>query len=183
MKFTMARPQESCHPESLLPGARTVVSAALCYYADEPDRPDGYGRLPRYTWGEAYDELRGKLDELGQRLGGRVSRARRREPARRSRGCVAERRRLLRQEHDADHEAPRLLGGARDADRRRRARGDASAGSRLRLVPALRRRVPDGGARPAGHARRDALPLVLDAGAGGDPRAVSRGARRTGVRL
>jgi epoxyqueuosine reductase len=71
MKFTMARPQESCHPESLLPGARTVVSAALCYYADEPDRPDGYGRLPRYTWGEAYDELRGKLDELGQRLGGR----------------------------------------------------------------------------------------------------------------
>jgi epoxyqueuosine reductase len=70
MKFTMARPQESCHPESLLPGARTVVSAALCYYADEPARPDGYGRLPRYTWDETYDELRGKLDELGRRLGG-----------------------------------------------------------------------------------------------------------------
>jgi epoxyqueuosine reductase len=70
MKFTMARPQESCHPESLLPGARTVVSAALCYYADEPARPDGHGRLPRYTWDEAYEELRGKLEELGQRLGG-----------------------------------------------------------------------------------------------------------------
>src|SRR5262249_40161197 len=32
MRFTMARPEESCHPETLLPGARTVVSAALCYW-------------------------------------------------------------------------------------------------------------------------------------------------------
>ena len=70
MKFTMARPQESCHPEALLPGARTVVSAALCYYADEPERPAGNGRLPRYTWSDAYAELREKLDELGRRLGG-----------------------------------------------------------------------------------------------------------------
>src|SRR5919205_110965 len=30
MKFTMARPEVSCHPEALLDGARTVVSAALC---------------------------------------------------------------------------------------------------------------------------------------------------------
>jgi epoxyqueuosine reductase len=70
MKFTMARPQESCHPETLLPGARTVVSAALCYYADEPERPAGHGRLPRYTWHDAYAELREKLDELGRRIGG-----------------------------------------------------------------------------------------------------------------
>ena len=70
MKFTMARPERSCHPETLLPGARTVVSAALCYYATEPERPDGYGRLPRYTWRDAYAELRRKLDELGRRLGG-----------------------------------------------------------------------------------------------------------------
>ncbi|HWX08686.1 MAG TPA: tRNA epoxyqueuosine(34) reductase QueG [Gaiellaceae bacterium] len=70
MKFTMARPQESCHPETLLPGARTVVSAALCYYAGEPKRPEGHGRLPRYTWHDAYAELREKLDELGQRIGG-----------------------------------------------------------------------------------------------------------------
>ncbi len=69
MKFTMARPEESCHPESLLPDARTVVSAALCYYADEPDQPAGAGRLPRYTWYDAYGELRGKLEELGQRIG------------------------------------------------------------------------------------------------------------------
>jgi epoxyqueuosine reductase QueG len=33
MRFTMARPEQSCHPELLLEGARTVVSAALCYWA------------------------------------------------------------------------------------------------------------------------------------------------------
>jgi epoxyqueuosine reductase len=70
MKFTMARPEESCHPETLLPGARTVVSAALCYWASEPERPAGHGRLPRYTWFDAYAELREKLAELGRRLGG-----------------------------------------------------------------------------------------------------------------
>ena len=31
MRFTMARPEVSCHPEALLPRARTVVSAAYCY--------------------------------------------------------------------------------------------------------------------------------------------------------
>src|SRR5438876_2608165 len=70
MRFTMARPEVSCHPEKLLPGARTVVSAALCYYADEGDRRPGEGRLPRYTWFDAYAALREKLDELGQRLAG-----------------------------------------------------------------------------------------------------------------
>ncbi|HZC31474.1 MAG TPA: tRNA epoxyqueuosine(34) reductase QueG, partial [Gaiellaceae bacterium] len=70
MKFTMAHPEQSCHPEKLLPGARTVVSAALCYYAPEPERPAGHGRLPRYTWTDAYAVLREKLDALGHRLGG-----------------------------------------------------------------------------------------------------------------
>jgi epoxyqueuosine reductase len=70
MRFTMARPEESCHPEGLLPGARTVISAALCYWFPEPERPPGHGRLPRYTWFDAYADLREKLDELGRRLGG-----------------------------------------------------------------------------------------------------------------
>jgi epoxyqueuosine reductase len=70
MSFTMARPEESCHPERLLPGARTVVSAALCYYAPEPERQPGHGRLPRYTWWDAYAELREKLDALGREIGG-----------------------------------------------------------------------------------------------------------------
>src|SRR5262245_44328950 len=62
MRFTMARPEVSCHPESLLPNARTVVSAALCYFAPEPEAEPGQGRLPRYTWFDAYAELRQKLD-------------------------------------------------------------------------------------------------------------------------
>jgi epoxyqueuosine reductase len=70
MRFTMSRPEVSCHPESLLPGVRSVVSAALCYYAPAPAPGPGEGRLPRYTWGDAYAELRQKLDELGRRLGG-----------------------------------------------------------------------------------------------------------------
>jgi epoxyqueuosine reductase len=70
MRFTMARPEESCHPETLLPGARTVVSAALCYWLCEPERLPGHGRLPRYAWFDAYAHLREKLDVLGRRLGG-----------------------------------------------------------------------------------------------------------------
>jgi epoxyqueuosine reductase len=68
LKFTMAQPEVSCHPENLLPGARTVVSAALCYYADGPALGPGDGRLPRYTWSDAYATLRDRLDELGRRL-------------------------------------------------------------------------------------------------------------------
>jgi epoxyqueuosine reductase len=71
MRFTMAQPETSCHPETLLEGARTVVSAALCYYAPEPEQPPMHGRLPRYTWSDGYAELREKLDALGRRLGGR----------------------------------------------------------------------------------------------------------------
>jgi epoxyqueuosine reductase len=71
MRFTMARPEVSCHPETLFPDARTVVSAALCYYAEEPQLEPGQGRLPRYTWFDAYAELRDKLDALGRRLGGK----------------------------------------------------------------------------------------------------------------
>jgi epoxyqueuosine reductase len=70
MKFTMAQPEVSCHPETLLPNARTVVSAALCYYAPAPEPGPGEGRMPRYTWFDAYAELRERLDRLGRRLGG-----------------------------------------------------------------------------------------------------------------
>src|SRR5262245_10076164 len=48
MRFTMAQPDVSCHPETLLEGARTVVAAALCYYAPGPEPGVGEGRLPRY---------------------------------------------------------------------------------------------------------------------------------------
>jgi epoxyqueuosine reductase len=70
MRFTTARPEVSCHPESLLDGARTVVSAALCYWTPGMEPGPGEGRLPRYTWDDRYEELREKLDALGRRLGG-----------------------------------------------------------------------------------------------------------------
>ena len=93
MGFTMRRPEVSCHPESLLPGARTVISAALCYYTAPPRKDtgevrvraktpegslrsrgptagEGKGILARYTWTDRYAELREKLEQLGRRLGG-----------------------------------------------------------------------------------------------------------------
>ncbi len=70
MRFTMARPEVSCHPELLLDGARTVIAAALCYYREAPSSSADEGRLPRYTWRDEYAELRLRLEELGRRLGG-----------------------------------------------------------------------------------------------------------------
>jgi epoxyqueuosine reductase len=70
MRFTMALPEVSCHPETLLEGGRTVVSAALCYYAPGPEPGAGEGRLPRYAWRDHYALLRERLDALGRRLGG-----------------------------------------------------------------------------------------------------------------
>jgi len=70
MRFTMAQPETSCHPETLLPDARTVVSAAHCYWTEEPPLAPGEGRLARYTWYDGYAVLRERLDELGRRLGG-----------------------------------------------------------------------------------------------------------------
>ncbi len=70
MRFTMARPEISCHPEALLDGARTVVSAALCYQVPGPPAGPGEGTLPRYAWRDHYADLRERLDLLGCRLGG-----------------------------------------------------------------------------------------------------------------
>ncbi len=67
--FTISRPELSCHPERLLEGARSVVSAALCYWAPEPALEPGRGRLPRYAWHDGYAALREKLDALGRELG------------------------------------------------------------------------------------------------------------------
>ncbi len=109
--------------------------------------------------------------------------ARRREPARRSRGRQTRGCRLLRQEHDADHARARLLGRARHARHRCRDRGDRAARPRLRPLPALHRRLPDRCARRAGRARRKPLPLVLDAGARRRAGGVPRRSGRHGLRL
>ncbi|MFO7571865.1 MAG: tRNA epoxyqueuosine(34) reductase QueG [Gaiellaceae bacterium] len=70
MRFTMAQPEVSCHPERLLDGACTVVSAARCYFTPGPAPGVGEARLPRYTWRNEYAELRECLEALGGLLGG-----------------------------------------------------------------------------------------------------------------
>jgi epoxyqueuosine reductase len=71
MRFTMAQPERSCHPETLLEGARSVISAALCYWSPEAPLGAGEGRLARYAWQDGYAELREKLTAIGVLLGGR----------------------------------------------------------------------------------------------------------------
>jgi epoxyqueuosine reductase len=70
MRFTMARPEVSCHPELLFEDARSVVAAALCYFAPAAEPGEDEGRLPRYTWRDEYSTLRKRLDALGRVLGG-----------------------------------------------------------------------------------------------------------------
>src|SRR5919202_841343 len=66
---TGGRPRPAPASEDM-PSEDTAVTAALCYYAPGPEPGPGEGRLPRYTWYDAYAELRTKLDALGRRLGG-----------------------------------------------------------------------------------------------------------------
>lgn len=70
LSFTVAHPEISCHPERLLEGARSVVSAALSYYLPGPEPSAGEGRLARHAWHDSYAELRRKLAALGERIGG-----------------------------------------------------------------------------------------------------------------
>ncbi len=70
LSFTLTRPEISCHPERLLEGARSVVSAALVYYAPGPEPSPGEGRLARHAWRDYYAELRLKLAALGRQIGG-----------------------------------------------------------------------------------------------------------------
>ncbi|MDX6522496.1 MAG: epoxyqueuosine reductase [Gaiellales bacterium] len=70
MGFTMRRPDISCHPESALRNARSVVVAAHSYARPEPAKPADQprGRLPRYTRRDEYAVLRARLRELGEWL-------------------------------------------------------------------------------------------------------------------
>src|SRR4051812_21002310 len=72
MRFTMAQPERSCHPETLLRGARSVIAAARSYARPEPPKPRDRprGRMPRYTRRDEYAVLREQLAELGSTLAG-----------------------------------------------------------------------------------------------------------------
>jgi epoxyqueuosine reductase len=70
LRFTLTRTDASCHPERLVEGAASVVSAALCYWRPdaEPDGEGPHGRLARYTRDDAYEALSGRLEVLADRL-------------------------------------------------------------------------------------------------------------------
>lgn len=79
LKFTMARPDVSCHPERLVPEARSVVSAALCYWRPEPandERTSTRGILARYTRWDAYTALGERLEQIAEHLRSAGARAR-----------------------------------------------------------------------------------------------------------
>ncbi len=70
MGFTIRRPERSCHPETLLRDARSVVVAARSYARPQPPKPSDRprGRMPRYTRRDEYAVLRTALHDLGRRL-------------------------------------------------------------------------------------------------------------------
>ena len=57
-----------CDPQSVLPGARSVIVLALNYWQGEhqpADRSAATGRIARYAWGDDYHELiSNKLDQI-----------------------------------------------------------------------------------------------------------------------
>ena len=74
MRFTMRRPDISCHPERALRNARSVVVCAHSYARPELAKPadEPRGRLPRYTRRDEYAVLRDRLRSLGEWLGERA---------------------------------------------------------------------------------------------------------------
>ena len=179
MRFTTARPEVSCHPESLLEGARTVVSAALCYWAPEAELGPGQGRLARYTWDDGYALLRERLDALGRALGGdyRVlvdsnAHVDREAAARAGVGFYGKNTMLITRRHGSWVVLGTLVTTAELEPTR-------AARRRVRLVHALHRRLPDRSARRARRPRRHEVPLVVDPGAAADPaRATARRSAR-----
>lgn len=58
--FTAERAGVSCHPDTLLPGATSIIALAMVYLTEQPDElEDGVprGRISRYAWGNDYHEI------------------------------------------------------------------------------------------------------------------------------
>ena len=190
MGFTYRDPDRSTDPRRAVPGARSIVVAARSYLADdEPPRPPGVagagrpvrvGRPLRPAAGRAAGD---RPPAAGRRPPGR--RLRRRQLDRRSRGRLPRRARLVRQERQPAGARRRQLVRARlrrHHGRRCRSRTDAGR-RRLRLVPALPRRLPDRGDRRARRDRRQPLPRLGAATPGCHPGRPPAGGRRPPLRL
>ncbi len=58
--FTAERADVSCHPDALLPHARSIIALAMCYLTQQPDEDQHdspRGRISRYAWGDDYHDI------------------------------------------------------------------------------------------------------------------------------
>ena len=58
--FTSERAEVSCHPDALLPDARSIIALAMFYLSEQPPEDDSAtprGRISRYAWGDDYHEV------------------------------------------------------------------------------------------------------------------------------
>ena len=179
----VAAPTSPATRSPCLPDARTVISAALCYYAPEPDPPKGHGRLPRYTWADHYAALREKLDVLGRELGGgyRVlvdqnQHVDREGGARAGVGFYGKNTLLITRRHGSWV----VLGTVvTDVEVEPSPPLELDCGTCRLCIDACPTQAPRGGR----HARFDPLPLVLDSVARADPGGVPGPARYSGLWL
>ena len=75
--FTEERARRACHPQGLLPGARSIIAVGVSYYSkpDEPPSDQPHGRVARYAWGrDYYRVLQKRLKALLQTLEGDLDR-------------------------------------------------------------------------------------------------------------
>lgn len=71
--FTAERADVSCHPDALLPEARSIISLAMSYLVPDEHAEDGEdtprGRISRYAWGDDYhDIIKPKLHQFTEWL-------------------------------------------------------------------------------------------------------------------
>src|SRR6266700_2931738 len=58
--FTAERANVSCHPDALLPEARSIISLAMTYLTEQPDLQETdtpRGRIARYAWSDDYHDI------------------------------------------------------------------------------------------------------------------------------
>jgi epoxyqueuosine reductase len=75
--YTESRVRRGCHPEDLLPGARSILTVGLSYNLPDDageEVPGPSGKVARYSWGDDYhvvmkERLRTLAEGLPERLG------------------------------------------------------------------------------------------------------------------
>ena len=178
MRFTMAQARGLLPSGAAAPGrAHRRVGRALLLRARRPSPARGRAASPATPGATATPSCARSSTRSGGGSAAPTASSSTRTSTSTARARRA-RRRLLRQEHDADHAPPRLLGRARHARHRRRVEPTPPlepAAARARSASTRARRARS----TSRHARRDPLPLVLDAGAGAVPSSTARRSARS----